>query len=49
VHGALERLRAEMERRRSGQPSDLMDILIMYQWKEALGPLARDPADIVWT
>ena len=49
VHGALERLRAEMERRRSGQPSELMNILIMYQWKEALGPLARDPADIVWT
>jgi len=49
VHGALDRLRAEMDKRRSGQPSDLMDILIMYQWKEALGPLARDPADIVWT
>jgi DMSO reductase family type II enzyme iron-sulfur subunit len=49
VHGALERVRAELEKRRSGQASELMNILIMYQWKEALGPFARDPADIVWT
>jgi len=48
VHGALETLKAEMERRRRGEPSDLMDILIMYEWKEALGPFARDPVDIVW-
>jgi hypothetical protein len=26
----------------------LMDALIMYEWKEALGPYARDPAEIVW-
>jgi nitrate reductase beta subunit len=49
VRGALETLKAELERRRRGEPSELMDILIMYEWKEALGPFARDPADIVWT
>ena len=48
VHAALDTLRAEMDKRRRGEPSDLTDILIMYEWKEALGPFARDPADIVW-
>jgi Fe-S-cluster-containing dehydrogenase component len=49
VHGAVETLKAELDRRRRGEPSELMDILIMYEWKEALGPFARDPVDIVWT
>jgi DMSO reductase family type II enzyme iron-sulfur subunit len=49
VHAALETLRAEMEKRRSGRPSELMDTLIMYEWQEALGPFGRDPAEIVWT
>ncbi len=48
VHGALDTLKSEMERRRRGEKSDLMDILIMYKWTEALGPLARDPVDITW-
>ena len=48
VHGALDTLKAEMEKRRRGEPSELMDTLIMYEWKEALGPLDRDPAEIVW-
>jgi ethylbenzene hydroxylase subunit beta/complex iron-sulfur molybdoenzyme family reductase subunit beta len=48
VHGALETVKAELDKRRRGEPSELMDTLIMYEWKEALGPFARDPADIVW-
>ncbi len=48
VHGALDTIRVEMEKKRRGDESELMDILIMYKWSEALGHLDRDPADIVW-
>ena len=48
VHGALDVLRSELDRKRRGQGSDLMDTLILYKWKDALGHLTRDPADIVW-
>jgi len=49
VHSALDTLKVEMERKRRGEPSELMDTLIMYQWKEALGSFDRDPAEIVWS
>jgi len=48
VHGALDALRAEMEKKRRGQSSEIMDTLILYRWKDALGHLERDPATIVW-
>jgi ethylbenzene hydroxylase subunit beta/complex iron-sulfur molybdoenzyme family reductase subunit beta len=48
VHGALDLLRSELDRKRRGQGSELMDALILYRWKDALGHLARDPAEIVW-
>ena len=48
VGGALRTLEEEMAARRRGQPSDLMDTLIAYQWKELLGPFDRDPATISW-
>ena len=48
VHGALDVLKTELDRKRRGQDSDLMDALILYRWKDALGHLTRDPADIVW-
>jgi DMSO reductase family type II enzyme iron-sulfur subunit len=48
VHGALDMLKVELDKKRRGEDSALMDILIMYRWKEALGHLDRDPADIVW-
>ena len=49
VHGALDVLRTELEAKRRGQASAVMDTLILYRWKDALGHLDRDPADIVWT
>ncbi len=49
VHGALDVLRSELDRKRRGQDSELMDMLILYRWQDALGHLDRDPADIVWT
>jgi hypothetical protein len=48
VHGALDTVKVELDKKRRGEGSDLMDILIMYRWNEALGGLDRDPAHIVW-
>ena len=48
VHGALANLKAELEKKRRGQSSEVMDALILYEWKDALGPFGRDPAEIVW-
>jgi ethylbenzene hydroxylase subunit beta/complex iron-sulfur molybdoenzyme family reductase subunit beta len=48
VGGALERLEMEMERRRRGERSELMEILIGYRWQEFLGPFTADPATIDW-
>jgi len=50
VHTALATLKAELDKRRSGDDSsELLDTLILYHWKDALGHLHRDPADIDWT
>ncbi|MFQ5514458.1 MAG: 4Fe-4S dicluster domain-containing protein [Myxococcota bacterium] len=48
VRRALDVLEVEMERARRGEDSELMEILIAYQWKELLGPFDRDPAEIAW-
>jgi len=49
VHGALDVLRSELDKKRRGQASEMMDTLILYQWKDALAHLDRDPATIDWT
>jgi hypothetical protein len=49
VHGALDVLRSELDRTRRGQDAEMMDTLILYQWKDALAHLDRDPATIDWT
>ena len=48
VHSALDTLKQELAKKRNGKDSALMDALIMYEWNEALGPYAKDPAEIVW-
>ncbi len=48
VNQALETLKVEMERKRDGKPSELMDTLIVYHWNELLGPYTKDPAAIRW-
>jgi ethylbenzene hydroxylase subunit beta/complex iron-sulfur molybdoenzyme family reductase subunit beta len=48
VHGALDVLRIELDRKRRGGESELMDQLILYRWQDCLGHLSRDPAEIVW-
>jgi hypothetical protein len=49
-HAAKARrtLEDHLARRRRGEPSELLDILIAYEWKELLGPFTADPAEIVW-
>jgi nitrate reductase beta subunit len=48
VHGALDSLKGELDKKRRGETSEMLDTLIVYEWKEVLGPYARDPAEIVW-
>jgi len=48
VGASLRTLEKEMAARRRGQPSELMDTLICYQWKQLLGPFDRDPATLSW-
>ena len=48
VGPALDTLKAELAKKRRGEPSELMDTLIVYQWNELLGPYTRDPATIRW-
>ena len=48
VHNALATLTGEMAKTRGGQKSELMDTLIVYHWRELLGPFDKDPAEIVW-
>jgi ethylbenzene hydroxylase subunit beta/complex iron-sulfur molybdoenzyme family reductase subunit beta len=46
VHQALATLRSEIERVRAGGSSDLLDTLIVYQWKSLLGPFDEEPATV---
>jgi hypothetical protein len=45
----LGTLEAEIDKRRKGQPSEIIKTLIAYEWKEMLGPFTRDPAELTWT
>jgi len=48
VQQALDTLRNEMERKKRGEPSELIDTLIVYRWQDLFGPFTADPAEIVW-
>jgi len=48
VRPALQTLENEIGKRRRGQPSEVMNTLIAYEWKEMFGPFTRDPAEITW-
>jgi ethylbenzene hydroxylase subunit beta/complex iron-sulfur molybdoenzyme family reductase subunit beta len=49
VHESLETLKAEREKSRQGQKSELMDILIAYRWDEMFGGFDQDPSVLKWT
>jgi DMSO reductase family type II enzyme iron-sulfur subunit len=46
VWPALETLKAEMDKRSRGEPSELMDLLIAYRYEDMFGGFTRDPADL---
>ncbi len=46
VHQALETLKAEREKVRRGEKSELMDLLIVYKWHDLFGPFDKDPATV---
>jgi len=46
VLDALEILKTEMAKRRNGEDSELMDILISYKWSDLLGGLDKDPSTL---
>lgn len=46
VHGALATLQAEMKKTREGGQSDLMDLLIVYEWSEMFSEFTKDPVDL---
>jgi len=46
VHDALATLQSEIERVRSGGHSELLDTLIVYEWKSLFGPYSREPATV---
>jgi DMSO reductase family type II enzyme iron-sulfur subunit len=48
VNESLATLMTEMEKKRAGEKSELMDLLIGYKWKEMFGGFDRDPASIEW-
>ena len=46
VDQALETLKAEMAKKRAGEESELMDILIARKWRDNFKPFDGDPADL---
>ena len=48
VGAAIETLETEIAKRRRGEPSEIIQTLIAYHWKEMLGPFSRDPVEITW-
>ena len=48
VGKALDTLKAEMAKTRSKEKSDLMDMLIVYKWRDLFKPFDRDPAELQW-
>jgi len=46
---SLEIIKAEREKSRLGEKSELMDILIAYRWDEMFGGFDQDPSVLKWT
>jgi ethylbenzene hydroxylase subunit beta/complex iron-sulfur molybdoenzyme family reductase subunit beta len=46
VGAALQTLRSEIERVRDGASSELLDTLIVYQWKSLFGPFSEEPVSV---
>lgn len=48
VSKALDTLKEEMAKTRRKEKSELMDMLIVYKWRELFQPFDRDPAELQW-
>ncbi len=48
VLDAITILKDEMAKRKNGESSELMDLLIAYDWKEMFGGFDRNPETIEW-
>jgi ethylbenzene hydroxylase subunit beta/complex iron-sulfur molybdoenzyme family reductase subunit beta len=46
VDGALEILKGEMAKARAGEKSELMDLLIVYDWHDLFGGFTKDPGKL---
>ena len=46
VHDALATLRREIDLVRAGGSSELLDTLIVYEWKSIFGPYGEEPATV---
>jgi len=46
VHAALRTLEGEMARRRKGETSELLDVLISRRWLDLFGPFTRHPREV---
>jgi ethylbenzene hydroxylase subunit beta/complex iron-sulfur molybdoenzyme family reductase subunit beta len=46
VEKSLETIKAEMAKTKAGGKSELLDILIVYEWKSLFAPFTKDPAEL---
>ena len=46
VEAALATLKEEMKKTRAGEKSEILDVLIAYEWKSLFGPFTKDPAEL---
>jgi len=46
VHGALDKIKSELDTVRSGGTSEILDTLIVYHWEELFGQYTTDPASL---
>ena len=49
VAPAMEKIKLEREKRKRGEASELMDILISRRWLDLFGPFTNQPADVAAT
>lgn len=46
VKGVLDKLESEMAKKRAGEESELMDLIISRQWHEMFGPFNKHPREV---
>ena len=49
VGPAMEKIKLEREKRKRGEASELMDLLISRRWLDLFGPFTNQPKDVAAT